>query len=135
MGMHYWVVGSVRLLEATLDTVVVKHRHRPRRPRKRPERLIADRGYDSNAVRTLLVGRGVSPSFQHGQTTSGPHTRMGENCGVTDAAGLWNRRSAAGDVRRALSSRLCLDHAQEGFEMTSSLLITSIGPDLYSQAQ
>jgi transposase len=43
--------AEVRLLEATLDTVVIGQ----------PKRLIADRGYDSNAVRALLVRRGIDP--------------------------------------------------------------------------
>lgn len=46
--------AEVRLLDATLDTVAVTHRHRP-------GRLIADRGYDSNAARALLVRRGIEP--------------------------------------------------------------------------
>lgn len=53
--------AEVRLLEATLDTVAVTCPHRPGRPRKRPDRLIADRGYDSNAVRVWLVRRGIEP--------------------------------------------------------------------------
>jgi transposase len=40
----------VKLLEPTLDSV-----------RGTPERLIADRGYDSNPVRTMLAGRGIDP--------------------------------------------------------------------------
>ena len=53
--------AEVRLLEATLDTVAVTRPHRPGRPRKRLDRLIADRAYDSNAVRALLVRRGIEP--------------------------------------------------------------------------
>src|SRR5512139_797766 len=53
--------AEVRLLEATRDTVAVAHTHRPGRPRKRPARLIADRAYDSNAARALLVRRGMEP--------------------------------------------------------------------------
>lgn len=53
--------AEVRLLDATLDTIAVTRPHRPGRPRKRPERLIADRGYDSNAARALLVRRGIEP--------------------------------------------------------------------------
>lgn len=41
----------MKLLERTLDTVAVGRPDRPGRPRKRPERLIADRGYDSNPLR------------------------------------------------------------------------------------
>jgi transposase len=53
--------AEVRLLEATLDTVAVGRPGQPGRPRKRPDRLIADRGYDSNAARALLVRRGIEP--------------------------------------------------------------------------
>jgi len=53
--------AEVRLLEKTLDTVAVRRTHRPGRPRKRPDRLIADRGYDSNALRAALVRRGIEP--------------------------------------------------------------------------
>ena len=48
---------EVRLAEQTLDTVSVA---RPRgRPRRRPEKLVADRGYDSSAFRQALRGRGI----------------------------------------------------------------------------
>jgi len=53
--------AEVRLLEATLDTVAVGRPGQPGRPRKRPERLIADRAYDSNAVRAWLARRGIEP--------------------------------------------------------------------------
>jgi len=47
--------AKIWLLDATLDTVAV------RRPRKRPDRLLADRGYDSDAARALMVRRGIEP--------------------------------------------------------------------------
>ncbi len=40
---------------------VVTRPYQPGRPRKRPDRLIADRAYDSNAARALLVRRGIEP--------------------------------------------------------------------------
>ena len=52
--------SETTLLQATLETVAVKRRG-PGRPRKRPERLIADKGYDSNAVRAALVAQGIEP--------------------------------------------------------------------------
>ena len=52
--------SEVRLLGQTLKTVSVR-RLGPGRPRSRPERLIADRGYDSNAVRASLAARGIEP--------------------------------------------------------------------------
>ena len=49
--------AEVRLAEQTLDTIRVA---RPRgRPKQRPEKLVADRGYDSNAFRRVLRGRGI----------------------------------------------------------------------------
>ncbi len=49
--------AEVRLAEATLDTISVS---RPRgRPRQRPEKLVADRGYDSSAFRGVLRRRGI----------------------------------------------------------------------------
>jgi transposase len=53
--------SEVKLLERTLDSVKVKRRRGAcRRPHK-PERLIADRGYDSNGARALLVKREIEP--------------------------------------------------------------------------
>lgn len=43
--------AEVKLLELTLDTV----------RGGTPERLIADRGYDSNPARAMLAGRGIDP--------------------------------------------------------------------------
>jgi transposase len=49
--------AEVRLAERTLDTIRVA---RPRgRPKQRPEKLVADRGYDSNAFRRALRSRGI----------------------------------------------------------------------------
>jgi transposase len=53
--------AEVTLLEQTLDTVAVGRAGKPGRPRKRPERLIADRGYDSNPLRARLARRGIEP--------------------------------------------------------------------------
>jgi transposase len=50
-------VAEVRLAERTLDTVRVA---RPRgRPRQRPKKLVADRGYDSGGFRQALRHRGI----------------------------------------------------------------------------
>jgi transposase len=49
--------AEVRQAERTLDTMAVP---RPRgRPKRRPEKLVADRGYDSNAFRRALRRRGI----------------------------------------------------------------------------
>jgi len=52
------LTGQVRLAERTLDTIKVA---RPRgRPKRRPAKLVADRGYDSSALRAVLRRRGVA---------------------------------------------------------------------------
>jgi transposase len=53
--------AEVKLLERTLDAVKVRQRRGPRRRPAQPQRLIADRGYDSNAARALLVKRAIEP--------------------------------------------------------------------------
>jgi transposase len=53
--------AQVKLLERTLDSVKVKRRRGGRRRPHKPERLIADRGYDSNPARALLVKREIEP--------------------------------------------------------------------------
>ena len=53
--------AEVTRLEHTLDTVAVGRPGKPGRPRKRPERLIADRGSDSNPRRARLAQRGIEP--------------------------------------------------------------------------
>ena len=50
-------VAEVELAEQTLDTIRVA---RPRgRPKRRPQKLVADRGYDSRAFRAALRRRGI----------------------------------------------------------------------------
>ena len=53
--------SEVKLLERTLDAVKVKRRRGQRRRPHQPERLIVDRGYDSNPARALLVKREIEP--------------------------------------------------------------------------
>ena len=53
--------AEVPLLEQALDTVAVGRPGKPGRPRKRPDRLIADRGYDSKPLRARLARRGIEP--------------------------------------------------------------------------
>jgi transposase len=53
--------AEVKLLAPTLASVRVKRRRGPRCRPTKPQRLIADRGYDSNAARALLVKRAIEP--------------------------------------------------------------------------
>lgn len=49
--------SEVRLAQQTLDTIKVARPHS--RPKQRPEKLVADRGYDSSVFRRALRGRGI----------------------------------------------------------------------------
>jgi transposase len=59
LGFHLASAGcaEVRLATATLDTVVVRRLRG--RSRRRPAKLVADRGYDSRAFRASLRNRGI----------------------------------------------------------------------------
>jgi transposase len=52
--------SEVKLLEQTLENGRIGGR---RSRRRKPKCLIADRGYDSNKVRALLVKRDIEPSI------------------------------------------------------------------------
>jgi transposase len=60
LGIHVEKASpaEVKLLEPTLKNGRIGGR---RAERRKPKRLIADRGYDSNAVRALLVERAIEP--------------------------------------------------------------------------
>jgi transposase len=60
LGIHVEKASpsEVKLLEATLENGRIGGR---RAKRRKPKRLIADRGYDSNKVRALLVKRAIEP--------------------------------------------------------------------------
>lgn len=53
--------AEVKLLKTTLGKVSVGRRGKAGRPRKRPDRLIMDRAYDSNPLRKDLASQGIEP--------------------------------------------------------------------------
>lgn len=62
--------SEVRLAEPTLEAISVA-RGGPGRPQKRPLRIIADRGYDSDPLRWRLIKRGmllISPHRKNRRT-------------------------------------------------------------------
>jgi len=61
LGIHVASASpaEVTLVEPTLDTIRVP-RARGGRPRQKPPRLIADRGYDSDPLRARLGDRGIT---------------------------------------------------------------------------
>jgi len=63
--LHAASPSEVRLAEATLATIRVARRHHAGRPRQKPERIIADRGYDSDPLRKQLARRGIELIVPH----------------------------------------------------------------------
>lgn len=53
-------INDTTMLSAVLDAIVVPRNGRPGRPRRRPERVLADKGYSSRANRNLLRSRGIA---------------------------------------------------------------------------
>jgi transposase len=51
--------SEVNLAKATVQTIRVGRQHQAGRPRQKPERLIADRGYISDSLRKQLAERGI----------------------------------------------------------------------------
>jgi hypothetical protein len=87
--------AEVTLAEATLAEVRVPRRKG--RPRQKPERVIADRGYDSDPLRERLKKRGIELSCHTGRTTRNGDTKMDANCGAIFAAGSWSGRTHGSD--------------------------------------
>jgi len=50
-----------QLLHSTLDTISIGRKDKAGHPRKKPNRLIADKAYDSNDIRQNLRLRGIDP--------------------------------------------------------------------------
>jgi transposase len=68
---------ETRLAETTLATICVGRRTHAGRPRQKPLRLIADRGYDSDPLRARLAKRGIELIAPHRWNRSKPVTQDG----------------------------------------------------------
>ncbi len=62
--IHSASPAEVKLLEGTMSTISVPRRG-PGRPRSKPDRLIADKAYDSDALRRRLKQRGIELIVPH----------------------------------------------------------------------
>jgi transposase len=78
LGVHLDAASpaEVNLLEPTLATIAVP-RVGPGRPRQKPERLIADKAYDSDPLRTRLKRRGIELIAPHRRNRKKPKTQDG----------------------------------------------------------
>ncbi len=63
--LHSASPAEVKLAEKTLATICVGRRRRPGRPRQKPQRVIADGGYDSDPLRERLARRGIELIAPH----------------------------------------------------------------------
>jgi transposase len=82
LGFHLESANTaeVKLAEQTLDTISVP---RPRgRPKRRPEKLVADRGYDSSAFRRALRRRGIRMCISACASHPSDARRTGERSGA-----------------------------------------------------
>jgi transposase len=75
--LHSASPAEVKLVEATLASIRVGRRHRAGRPRQKPLRLIADRGYDSDPLRKQLAARGIELIVPHRKNRRKPPTQDG----------------------------------------------------------
>jgi transposase len=96
-----WSVTSANRNDITqliplVDAIPAVRGPRGGRPRKRPERVLADRGYDHDKYRRLLRARGIAHSFARRQTEHG--TGLGSQRYVVE------RRSATCTQNAACSS-------------------------------
>jgi transposase len=75
--LHAASPSEVKLVEATLETIRVGRRRGPGRPRQKPRRLIADRGYDSDPLRKQRAARGIELIAPHRKNRRKPPTQDG----------------------------------------------------------
>jgi IS5 family transposase len=80
------------MLEAILDAVspIRRPRGRPGRPRKRPEKLHADKGYDFVRCRQSLRNRGIKPRIARRGIESSE--RLGRHRWVAERTLAWLNR-------------------------------------------
>jgi transposase len=78
LGIHLAAASpaEVKLLEPTLATIAVP-RAGPGRPRQKPQRLIADKAYDSDPLRGRLKRRGIQLIVPHKRNRKKPPTQDG----------------------------------------------------------
>jgi hypothetical protein len=75
--LHAASPSEARLAEATLATIRVGGQHRPGRPRQKPGRIIADRGYDSDPLRQQLAQHDIELIVPHCRNRRKPPTQDG----------------------------------------------------------
>jgi len=69
--------SEVKLGEIALVSIRLRRRLQAARPRQKPERVIMDRGYDSDGLRKQLRRRGIEPIVPHRKGRRKPPTQDG----------------------------------------------------------
>lgn len=114
--------AEVTLAEATLAQVRIPRPARGR-PRTRPKEVVADRGYDSQALRTRLRRRGVRPCIPERR---GKRPRPGRKADTTAYRQRWPvERTFAwlGNSRRLLVRHERVLAVYHGFFLVACVLI------------
>jgi transposase len=75
--LHSASPAEVKLAETTLAAIRVGRTHRAGRPRQKPLRVIADKAYDSDALRKRLRQRGIELIVPHRCNRTKPATQDG----------------------------------------------------------
>jgi transposase len=75
--LHSASPAEVKLAAQTLATIRIGRRHHAGRPRQKPTRVIADRAYDSDALRRELAHRGIELIAPHRKNRRKPRTQDG----------------------------------------------------------
>ncbi len=74
-------INDTVMFSAVLDAIVVPRNGRPGRPRRRPDRVLADKGYSSRANRNLLRSRGIAHTIPEPKDQKANRTRRGSKGG------------------------------------------------------
>jgi transposase len=95
------------------------------RPRKRPERLLADRGYDHHKYRRELWERGIQPLIARRQTEHG--SRLARERWVVERTFAWLHNFRRLRVRRERDPALHLAFLQLGCALICQRQLRRIG--------
>ena len=107
--LHSASTNEVRLVEAALATMRVGHRHRPRRPRQNPKRVIAEKGYDNDPLQKQLTRRGIELIAPHREN------RPRKTVVRCDATGDPRRSSAPPPGSASIANRSCAGIARSPY--------------------
>ena len=96
--------AEVTLAETTLASIRVPNRHGRGRPRQKPQRLIADKAYDSDPLRMRLKKRGIELIVPHKANRVRKRLRTDEASGAIASAGRSSEPTPGSETSAALSS-------------------------------